>query len=100
MTLPRSAVLGMPPSRVRVGEPTHELSQISVLLWVEDEMPVIGHQAIGQQPHAIFLHACFKDTLKQLVVFMAAKYLNPSVCSVEYMVDVSTNIGPLNSWHT
>ncbi len=74
MTLSRGAVLGIPPSRVRVGEPAHASSQISVMLWVEDEMPVIGQQAIHQQSQVVFLHCCFKDMLKPLIVFMAVMF--------------------------
>lgn len=40
----------MPAHRVRVCQPTHELGEFVVSARPKDEMPVIWHQAVGQDP--------------------------------------------------
>src|SRR5262249_59952269 len=45
-------IVGMPALRVREREPVHEVGQLAVGAWPQQEVPVIGHEAIAGEPHA------------------------------------------------
>ena len=41
--------MGMPPLRMGEREPVHEARQVAILSWLNDEIPVVGHDAVGRR---------------------------------------------------
>jgi len=44
-------MMGMPELGVRLGESAGEARQVAVAARPDDQVPVVGHEAVGEQPH-------------------------------------------------
>jgi hypothetical protein len=53
-------VMGVPSLVVSQGHPLHELGEVTIAARPEQEVEMIGHRAVGQQPHAVPGH-CFSQ---------------------------------------
>jgi len=49
---PCLVMVGMTALRMGQGDPAEDFREFSILLWLEEEMPVIGHEAVGGNPKA------------------------------------------------
>src|SRR3989338_5719135 len=63
-------------------------------------MPMVWHDAVSQHSHVKFFYGFFEDFLKEFVIFVAFKYLHPSVCSIDYVVNVIADVSSFYSCHT
>ena len=61
-------VVGVPAHGMRQGQPVQEVGQVAVVVRPEDEMEVVGHEAIGQQPHGPCILGLSEDAFKGGVV--------------------------------
>jgi hypothetical protein len=80
------------------GHPGHEPRQITIVLRPEQQMPVVGHQAIGQQSHQDALDAFFQNPLEGLVI-SGLLDRQPRVGTVEHMINQSALGGSWRSSH-
>ena len=53
MTGAGRSVVRMPPLGVRHGEPAHEPEEVAILVGPEQDVEVVGHQAVSQQSHVM-----------------------------------------------
>jgi hypothetical protein len=63
-----AVVVGVPPHGMRQGQPVQEVGQLAVLLRPQDEVEVVGHEAIGQQARGCRVLSLAQDALKGGVV--------------------------------
>src|SRR3989338_7856610 len=62
-------------------------------------MPMVWHDAVSQESHVKFFHGFFENFFKEFVIFVAFKYLYPSICSIDYMVDIIADVSSFYSCH-
>src|SRR5208337_4868110 len=91
--------LGVPPLGVGQSQPANESRELSVLPRPDNQVPVIGHDAVGQQPCSRAIDGLFQDPLKRLVVLVFLKDRHPRVGAIEDMVDQATVIRSFRSAH-
>jgi hypothetical protein len=63
----------LPTPRVRDAEPLHERRQIAILPRPQHEVPVIGHEAIGQEAHSPQRQRLAQDPLECVVVLVGVE---------------------------
>ena len=66
MTLTSGIPVGMPTLRVRERQPSRKARQLAIFLRIDQEMPMIRHQAIGQKPCSRSIHGLFQSSFKGL----------------------------------
>lgn len=76
------------------GTPAHERGQVAILAGPEHEVQVVGHQAVGQQPHVIRYHGLREDALGGGIFLVAIENRRSGVGAVEG-VNRSTHPPPL-----
>ena len=72
---------------VRCRDPAHELTHIAVLLRVENEVPMVRHDAIGEYAHADEIHPLKEQRLEVLVISISVENPCATVCTVDDMID-------------
>ncbi len=83
------AMMCMPALGVGQRHPGHELGELPISPWPQHEMPVVGHDAVGEDPHR---HACVrlaKHALKRLEVRWLFKDRQARIGAIE---DVINNV--------
>ena len=60
---------------------------------------MVWHDAVSQESHVKFFHGFFENFFKEFVIFVAFKYLYPSICSIDYMVDIIADVSSFYSCH-
>ena len=78
--------MGVPTLRVREGQPAGEAGEVVFFSWPNDQMPMVGHHAIREQPHAGPLDRFFEDVLESCVVCVVVKNRHPRIGTVENVV--------------
>jgi hypothetical protein len=79
--------MGMPPLRVRDRHPADIIGQFAILRRPKDQMPVIGHETIAQQPRGKPLMGLGEDFLEGLVIASVIEDPLPADTPVEDMID-------------
>jgi hypothetical protein len=93
-------VMGMPPLRMGQGQPMHEIGQVAILLRPKHEVPMVGHQAIGQQAHAgDVLLRLSHDIKERLVVHFFVKDRESTISSIEDMIKLASQRHAQRSSH-
>ena len=87
--VPLADALAMPPpaSGVRRGEPLHEGPQLARLPRLEQQMPMVGHEAIGQQPHGMFFERVSHDAQKSEIILVGPEDLLPAIGPIQDMIN-------------
>ncbi len=80
-------IVGVPALGVRQGQPAEEARQLPGLLRPQDEVPVVGHQAVGQQAGGGVGLGFFQDALEGPVVLVLEEEGAAAVAAVEGVVD-------------
>jgi hypothetical protein len=80
-------VVSVPSLGVRHGEPAHELREVAIGARPEQEMEVVGHHAIGQQPHVITRDGLGEDSLECGVIPVGLKESQAGVAAVEDVIN-------------
>ena len=77
----------MPALGMREGQPIHEPREVAIVAWPDHEMPVVWHDAVGQESHR---HACtglHQYALKRSVVPVVLKQRPAGVRPIEHVID-------------
>ena len=82
-------VMGVPALGVSQGQPLHELGEVAIAAWPEQEVEMIGHQAIGQQPHGVPGHCFSQDLFECSEIAPVLKNGEPGVGPVERVINKS-----------
>ncbi len=69
--------------------PSHQIAQRSIAVWPQDKMPVIAHQAIGQEIHGITCQPLPQHLLERREILFLMEQAHPAVAAIEDMVDHS-----------
>src|SRR5438477_3869967 len=91
--------MGMPALRMRHRQPAHPFRQVAVPARPDDQVPMIGQETIGQEPHRQPIEGRAQDALKGGIVFRLLKDPGAAHRSIEDMVDESTGSDTQASWH-
>src|SRR3989338_7312597 len=91
---PHMVLLGM-----REREPLHEEGEIAIYLWVEDHMPMVGHEDVGQHAHVEFLDGFLEKHFEMYILIARFKYRAMSVCTVDDVIREITNVDSWSAAH-
>ncbi len=94
-TVPKQA----PATHVRRGQTLHEAAQLAVGARPEEQVPVIGHQAPGKNPHGHFVGGFTQHAQKGEVVPLGLEQLPALIASIEDVIDDSAGRYASRSWH-
>ena len=95
----RRMVMGVPALRVGDGEESHEFAELAVPLWPEHEVPMVGHQAIGDEARRQELASPLDYPLHRQIVRLILEELAASHGTVKNVVSQSARRNPQSSWH-
>ena len=99
MSKPNLLSMFLPSSGVGYGESLHERGQISVVLWPEHEMPVIGHQAIRDDSHRPLFQSLSDNPFECQIVFVVKEKLLLANATIDNVVNESSWGDASGSWH-
>src|ERR1700722_14625602 len=77
-----------PPPHVRGADPLHELRKIFGPARPENQMPMVAHQAVGEDAHSRPLPSLFQDLDECGVVPGLAEDVHPAVAAIEHVKDL------------
>ena len=89
------------PPRPHMGgaDPSEEIRKVTRPLGVEDQVPVIGHEAPGDHAHADTLAALFQQFQERHVVVLLLKDGHAAVATVDHMKHHAALDSTRLSWH-
>ena len=79
----------MPALGVSQGQPLHELGEVTIAARPEQEVEMIGHQAIGQQPHGVPGQCFSQDPFECSEIAAVLKDGKPGVGTVKRVINKS-----------
>src|SRR5438132_7809003 len=91
--------MGMPELGMGHRQPAHPFREVAVPARPYDQMPMIGQETIGQEPHGQPVEGGTQDALKGGIVFWLLKDPGAAHRSVEDMVDKPTGSNAQAPWH-
>ena len=80
-------------------EPAHEARQRLIAIGPQHQVPVVGHQAEGEQIDGIALEALAEDLEEGRVIARLVEEFHPAVAAIEHMVNASGLDGSRGSGH-
>jgi hypothetical protein len=89
-TGPLRVMLRVPALRVRESQPTHEFGEIAVALRPNHQMPMVRHDAIGQQADVHPVERFGQQADKGLMISGFGKERGPSEGAIEQVVEITT----------
>src|SRR5260370_29915898 len=90
MTASNILIVGMPSLRVGQRQPMHEIGQLAILAGPQHQVPMVWHQAIGEQAHSMHMFLRFGDNVQErFEVKVLVKNWQPSIASVEDMIEIA-----------
>jgi hypothetical protein len=77
------------PSSPSVGQrhPADEPREFAVLARPDDQVPVVGHDTVGQQPCSLAINGLFQNPLEGLVAPVILEDHHPRVGAIEHVVN-------------
>ena len=79
-----------PPSHgMRVRQPAEKRGQLAIFLGPNHEVPMVGHDAIGQNSKRMALASLDHDALERFVIEVIAEQLNPPDSPIENVINQS-----------
>ena len=93
MAVAAVASMGAPAGRVGDGQPVHELRHIPAVAdaWPDDQVPVVGHQAVADQPQRHALPGLPEDALERPVVRVLPEQTGAAVAAVEQVIHITAH---------
>lgn len=89
----------VPPLRMGQRQPPDKPRQFSVLARPHDQMPVIWHKAVGQQPRVDAFDGLGQDFLEGIVICLAFEQVHPRIPAVKNMINVPAIGGSVRPSH-
>jgi len=85
-----AVAVAVPSPHVRGGQPLHEPAQFAVLSRPQQQVPVVSHQAVCQQPDRDLFQRRFQHAFEGSVVAFVVEQVAPVVAAVETVEDDAT----------
>ena len=92
-------IVGMPPHRVRHRQPLQEFGHLRVGLRPHDQMPMVRHQRISENPQRNSLASFFEHPFERFVVRILLKNRQPSHRTIEAVEHHSGRTNAFGSRH-
>jgi hypothetical protein len=90
MTASNILIMRMPSLRMGQRQPMPEIGQLAILAGPQHQVPMVWHQAIGEQAHSMHMFLRFGDNVQErFVVKVLVKNWQPSIASVEDMIEIA-----------
>src|SRR5438094_646083 len=99
MSMPYLLLVALPSRDVRDGQPLHEGRQVPVVLWPQDQMPMVRHQAIRANPHRLDGQRFLQNILERNVIAVRMEQPHPADPAVQDVKNHSTRSDSVCSWH-
>jgi hypothetical protein len=99
VALAARAVPAVPDLGVALGQPADEAAELAVRPRPQDQVPVVGHHAPGEQPHAGACALLTDEFGEAAVVGLVLEQRRAGVGAVEDGVDEAADIGAGCAWH-
>ena len=80
----------MIPTYMRGQQPLHPATQVAIAVRPEQQMKMIGHQAITDQSHRNLFVSLLHQSDKGSEVFIFMKNIRPTIAPIEHMIQIST----------
>lgn len=90
MARPDRMSMRVPPLGVGHRQPTHEPREVSIGAGPENQMEVVGHDAVCQEPHGVARDRLAQDALEGEIIRRGVKNAGAGVGAVDRVVDDST----------
>src|SRR5688572_20667934 len=91
--------MGVPALGVRERQPADESGELAIAARPDDEMPVIRHEAVGQEASFGPLDGLQQDVLKGFVIGGRVKDREPGIGAIQHMVHIAAEGGSEGSSH-
>jgi len=92
-------VVGVPPPDVGGGQAVHVPAQVAGVMRPQHQVPVVGHEAVGEQAHGHVRVGLGHGALEGVVVRRLGEQLAAGVASVDDMEDHPARLNPRRAWH-
>lgn len=92
-------MMGMPALRMRDGNPAEHLGEFAVMTRPEQQMPVIGHQAISGDANLRLGLGFSENLLKRGVVSGLLKERQPTHAPVQHVISTVSSSEARAAWH-
>lgn len=86
-------------SGMGITQSMHEYAQISVVLRMEYHMPVIWHELIRKDAHICNFFCLQQKLLEELIILVPVKNFETTICTIDYVINFSTNVNSGNAGH-
>ena len=84
---------------VGILHPVHPAAEVAIVVRPNGQVKMVGHQAIGENPHRDFNAGMAHRLEKRLVVPVLEKNLAAAVAAIDDVVTNSANRGSRDAWH-
>ena len=91
--------MSVPALRMSQGQPTDKPRELAVFFGPYDKMPVITHHAIGQKSNSCPRDGFLKNTFERFVVFRFRKDRQPTIRTIQNVVNPSASRSSFRSTH-
>ncbi len=90
----------MPALGVRQGQPADKPRELAILPRPDKQVPVVGHEAIGQQAGLRAFHGLCQHRLEGQVIRLIVEDAHPRVGPIEHVVNITALSSPMSASHT
>ena len=80
-------------------DPAHKLRKVAVMVRVEQEMPVVAHDAVAADAHVDTVLSLAEYFLEREKVITFLENTQPSIGTIEYMIKITAGSFPDRSSH-
>ena len=92
-------MVSVPALRVRQRQPTQKRGQFAIRLGPKEEMPVVRHETIAEQPNVGPVHRFDKNPLERLELALLLEQRPPGHAAIDRMVNITPGSDASDSWH-
>ena len=92
-------MVSVPALRVRQRQPAQKRGQFAILFRPKEEMPMVRHETIAEQPNVGPVHRFDKNPLERLEIGILLEQRPPGHASIGRMVNITPGSDASDSWH-
>jgi hypothetical protein len=81
-------------------DPSQEIAHPAIFGWLEDKVPVVGHQLVRQNSAGLPIQSLREDAFEGVVVLRRVKHRGPRVGTIQRVIDPARLVRTSWSSHT